>query len=190
MYQIRTPPAVGGRRQRRENPLTRYAGAPLEARGALDLCKSPRSNRRGRRPRRPARTIRANAGLHRRGGNLPPARVILRSEATKDLLTDEAARKNDLIADLLFASSIFSLLVQRESGQKEKAHRGRGFRFPLPRTPTLETTKERDTPSFESPLRRTGGKGVLLSAAFASAIGGRRLIRHPACVRRRMPPSP
>ena len=49
--------------------------------------------------------------------------------------------------------SIFSLLVQRESGQKEKARQGKGFRFPFPWTPSLKRQRRGLLPSFDPPCR-------------------------------------
>ena len=52
--------------------------------------------------------------------------------------------------------SIFSLLVQRESGQKEKARQGKRFRFPFPWTPSLKRQRRGLLPSFDSPRRCAG----------------------------------
>ena len=54
--------------------------------------------------------------------------------------------------------SIFSLLVQRESGQKEKARQGKGFRFPFPWTPSLKRFKRGLPPLKNLPSAVRGEK--------------------------------
>ena len=65
--------------------------------------------------------------------------------------------------DKRWSVSIFSLLVQRENGQKEKAREGKGFRFPFPWILSLKRQRRGFLPSFDSPRRGTRKKGVLLT---------------------------
>ena len=75
--------------------------------------------------------------------------------------------------------SIFSLLVQRESGQKEKARQGKGFRFPFPWTPSLKRQRRGLLPSFDPPCRCAGSIFFAAERHFRrgsrpAAAGGRR----------------
>ena len=82
--------------------------------------------------------------------------------------------------------SIFSLLVQRESGQKEKARQGKGFRFPFPWTPSLKRQRRGLLPSFDPPCRCTGSiffaaerhfrRGYSRSPSFFRGDGRLRLV--------------
>ena len=87
--------------------------------------------------------------------------------------------------------SIFSLLVQRENGQKEKARQGRGFRFPLPWTPSLKRQRRGLLPSFDPPCRGAEREDLRLRTGFsagAAAAAPESMIQPDAKKQGRRPP--